>query len=246
MTEPLTLRDLDAIGVDPIKGVGEKKRESLHDVGVDTVLDLLTTYPRRWVDRTNEARVSDLLPGQEALVLVSVRSVSKRPMRNRRTMVNVVVGDGSGRLGVVFFNQPWREKQLREGLQVALFGKAEVYRGGLQMTNPIVDLIGDRTGRIVPIYPQSEKVALSTWEIAGWVEQALERCEARSIADPVPADVVRRLGLLGRHDALRLIHLPESMADQGKARRRLAFDELLRVQTILVSRKRALEREQRG
>ena len=97
MTEPLTLRDLDAIGVERIKGVGDKKLASLHDVGVDTVLDLLTTYPRRWVDRTNEARVSDLLPGQEALVLVSVRSVTKRAMRNRRTMVNVVVGDGSGR-----------------------------------------------------------------------------------------------------------------------------------------------------
>ena len=185
MTEPLTLRDLDAIGVERIKGVGEKKLASLHDVGVDTVLDLLTTYPRRWVDRTNEARVSDLLPGQEALVLVSVRSVTKRAMRNRRTMVNVVVGDGSGRLQVVFFNQPWREKQLREGLQVALFGKAEVYRGGLQMTNPVVDLIGDRTGRIVPVYPQSEKAALMTWEIAGWVEDALRKCSPRGIADPV-------------------------------------------------------------
>jgi ATP-dependent DNA helicase RecG len=172
MTEPLTLRDLDAIGVERIKGVGEKKLASLHDIGINSVLDLLTTYPRRWVDRTNEARVSDLLPGQEALVLVSVRSVSKRPMRNRRTMVNVVVGDGSGRLQVVFFNQPWREKQLREGLQVALFGRAEVYRGGLQMTNPVVDLIGDRTGRIVPVYPQSEKANLMTWEIAGWVEDA--------------------------------------------------------------------------
>ena len=175
MTEPLTLRDLDAIGVERIKGVGDKKLASLHEVGVDTVLDLLTTYPRRWVDRTNEARVSDLLPGQEALVLVSVRSVTKRAMRNRRTMVNVVVGDGSGRLAVVFFNQPWREKQLREGLQIALFGKAEVYRGGLQMTNPVVDLIGDRTGRIVPVYPQSEKAALMTWEIAGWVEDALRK-----------------------------------------------------------------------
>src|SRR4029079_6254005 len=99
MTDPLTLRDLDAIGVDRIKGVGEKKRESLHEVGVDTVFELLTTYPRRWVDRTNEARVSDLVPGQEALVLVSVRSVTKRPMRNRRTMVHALVGDGSGRLG---------------------------------------------------------------------------------------------------------------------------------------------------
>jgi len=246
MTEPLTLRDLDAIGVERIKGVGDKKLASLHEVGVDTVLDLLTTYPRRWVDRTNEARVSDLLPGQEALVLVSVRSVTKRAMRNRRTMVNVVVGDGSGRLQVVFFNQPWREKQLREGLQIALFGKAEVYRGGLQMTNPVVDLIGDRTGRIVPVYPQSEKAALMTWEIAGWVEDALRKSSPRGIADPVPETVRRRHGLIGRDQAFRSIHSPETISEKEQARRRLAFDELLRVQTTLVMRKRLLERESKA
>ena len=243
---PLTLRELDSIGVERLKGVGDKKLESLRSVGVTSVLDLLTTYPRRWVDRTNEARVSDLVPGQEALVLVSVRTVTKRVTRNRRTMVEAVVGDGSGRLHVVFFNQPWRERQLREGLQIALYGKPDVYRGGLQMTNPIVDLIGDRTGKIVPIYPQSEKAALSTWEIAGWVEDALARCEARGIADPVPATVRKRLGLTGRHDGFRRIHLPESMRDKEQARRRLAFDELLRVQTMLVMRKRAMERDARG
>jgi ATP-dependent DNA helicase RecG len=246
MTEPLALRDLDAIGVDRIKGVGDKKLASLHEVGIHTVLDLLTTYPRRWVDRTNEARVSDLLPGQEALVLVSVRSVAKRMMRNRRTMVNVVVGDGSGRLQVVFFNQPWREKQLREGLQVALFGKAEVYRGGLQMTNPVVDLIGDRTGRIVPVYPQSEKAALMTWEIAGWVEDALRKCSPRGIADPVPESTRRRFGLIGRGAAFQSIHNPETIAEKEQARRRLAFDELMRVQTTLVMRKRLLERESKA
>ena len=246
MTEPLTLRDLDAIGVERIKGVGDKKRASLHDVGVDTVLDLLTTYPRRWVDRTNEARVSDLLPGLEALVLVSVRSISKRSMRNRRTMVNVVVGDGSGRLQVVFFNQPWREKQLREGMQVALFGKAELYRGGLQMTNPVVDLIGDRTGRIVPVYPQSEKAALMTWEIAGWVEDALRKCSPRGIADPVSEATRRRYGLITRGAAFQSIHAPDTIAEKEQARRRLAFDELLRVQTMLVMRKRMLERESKA
>jgi ATP-dependent DNA helicase RecG len=243
---PLTLRDLAGIGVERLKGVGEKKLASLHEVGVDNVLDLLTTYPRRWVDRTNECRVSDLLPGQEALALVTVRSVSKRMGRNRRPIVESVVGDGSGRFHVVFFNQPWREKQLREGLQIALFGKPEVYRGGLQMTNPIVDLIGDRTGKIVPIYPQSEKAALSTWEIAGWVEDALKKCEPRTIADPLPAEVIRRLGLMLRQDALHSIHLPETYAEKEAARRRLAFDELLRVQTVLVMRKRAIERESKG
>ena len=72
-------------------------------------------------------------------------------------MVEAVVGDDSGRLHVVFFNQPWRERQLTPGLQVALYGKVDSYRGGLQMANPVVDLIGDRTGRIVPIYPQSRE-----------------------------------------------------------------------------------------
>jgi ATP-dependent DNA helicase RecG len=226
--------------------VGEKKLEALREVGVHTVLDLLTTYPRRWVDRTNECRVSDLEPGREALVLVAVRSVSKRMGRNRRPIVEAVVGDGSGRFHVVFFNQPWRERQFRDGLQIALFGKPEVYRGSLQMSNPIVDLIGDRTGKIVPIYPQSEKVALSTWEIAGWVEDALRRCEQRGIADPLPDEVVDRLDLMSRHQALTSIHMPETYAEKEVARRRLAFDELLRVQTLLVMRKRALEREQRG
>jgi ATP-dependent DNA helicase RecG len=242
----LALRDLAAIGVDRLKGVGDKKLASLREVGVEHVLDLLTTYPRRWVDRTNECRVSDLVPGEEALALVTVRSVTKRMGRNRRSIVEAVVGDGSGRFHVVFFNQPWREKQFREGLQIALFGKPEVYRGSLQMTNPIVDLIGDRTGKIVPIYPQSEKASLSTWEIAGWVEDALRRCEQRTIADPLPVELVRRLGMVPRHQALNSIHLPETYAEKEIARRRLAFDELLRVQTVLVMRKRAIERESKG
>ena len=134
--EPRSLGSLAKSTVGGLEGVGDKRRDALEVLGVHTVLDLVTFYPRRWIDRTNEARVSDLVPGQVALVLVTVRSVAKRQTRNRRSMVTAAVGDGSGRLSVVFFNQPWRERQLRPDLQVALFGKAEVYRGGLQMTNP--------------------------------------------------------------------------------------------------------------
>ncbi len=242
----LTFRDLSEIGVERIKGVGEKRRAALHDLGIDSVLDLITTYPRRWVDRTNEARIGDLEAGAEALVLVTVRDVVKRSTRNKRTIVTATVGDGTGRLHAVFFNQPWRERQLREGLTVALFGRAESYRGGLQMTNPIVDLIGDRTGRIVPIYPQSEKAQLTTWEMAGWVENALDRCRERGIADPVPESVTGPLGLVSREVAFRSIHQPDTLRDKDLARRRLAFDELFRVQVVLVMRKRALERNSLG
>jgi ATP-dependent DNA helicase RecG len=245
-TGPLTYRELDTIPVTRVKGVGDKKAQSLADVGVTSVLDLLTTYPRRWVDRTREARVRDLLPGETALVLVTVRSVRRRQLRGRRTMVEAVVGDDTGRLHVVFFNQPWRERQLTPGLSVAMYGKVDTFRGGLQMTNPIVDLIGDRTGRIVPIYPQSEKAQLNTWEIAAWVEDALAKCRPRGLAEPVPAEIRRRLGLVDRWTALRGIHLPETLAEKEQARRRLAFDELLRVQLVLVMRKRAMEREEVG
>jgi ATP-dependent DNA helicase RecG len=246
MNEPITLRDLQAIDVAVLKGIGDKRKSSLSDYGVENVLDLLTTYPRRWVDRTNEARVADLQAGQEALVIVEIRSVNKRPLRGGKTMVTVSAGDDTGRIGVVFFNQPWRAKQLQSGMQVAMFGKVDLYRGSLQMTNPVVDLIGNRTGRVVAIYPQSEKANLSTWEIAGWVESALERCKARGIADPVPSAILERHHLIDRTSALRGIHLPDSILAKEESRRRLAFDELLRVQSVLVGRKRAFERNSRS
>lgn len=247
---PITLPDLEAIPVMVLRGVGERRAAALEAFGITTVLDLVTTYPRRWIDRSAQISVADLMsdpvPGKPQLLLVTVRKVIKRQTQGRRSMVTATVGDGTGRLQLVFFNQPWREKQLREGLEIALFGQASVYRGGMQMTNPLVDLIGDRTGRIVPVYPQSEKVQIATWEIAGWIAEALRRCAERNIADPVPESVWKRLGMMSRHVALNAIHTPETMAERDEARRRLAFDELLRVQLVLVMRKRRLEREQRG
>lgn len=244
--EPLTLRDLAQIDIGNIKGIGDKRRQSLNDFGISNVLDLLTTYPRRYVDRTNEAHVGELVEGTESLVLVKVRNVRKVPLRNRRSMVSATVYDDTGSLGLTFFNQPWRERQLKTDAEIAVFGRPESFRGKLQMTNPVVDIIGDRTGRIVPIYPQSEKVNLSTWEIAGWVRNALERAAPRTIGDPLPANLRDRLGLLDRHSALNSIHFPESIVEKEKARERLAFDELLRVQLVLVGRKRSFERNNKG
>ena len=243
---PLTFDELAQIDIARLKGVGEAKQRALHEYGISDVLELLMTYPRRWVDRTNQQRVADAALGEEVLLVVEVRGVEERQMRNRRKMVNVRVGDGTGTLRITFFNQPWRARQLTVGLVVAIHGKVEDYRGSLQMTNPVVDLIGDRTGRIVPIYPQSEKVRITTWELAALVDQALRRCESRGLADPLPIADQERLGLIGRFEALKSIHGPDSMADATAARRRLAFDELLRVQVELVRRKRELERTSQG
>jgi ATP-dependent DNA helicase RecG len=245
---PITLGELAALPVTRLKGVGERKAEGLAVVGVESLLDLLTYYPRRYVDRTNEARVRDLVVGEEALVLVTVQRASSRRTRGRppKVLVTVDVTDGSGHLRVSFFNQAWRERQLRPGMTVALFGKLEIYAGRKQMTNPVVDLIGDRTGRIVPIYPQSEKAGLSTWEVGDWVAEALRRSLVRGLLDPVPDWVLDRFDLVTRPEAFAGIHAPDSMAHRDVARRRLVLDELLRVQLALVQRKRHMERTTQG
>jgi ATP-dependent DNA helicase RecG len=249
MTE-LTLTELATIGVDRLRSVSVKRRESFSRFDIGNLADLLMHYPRRWVDRTKEASVGDAQVGEEALVVGEVRRVQAPPRRGRApARVVATLGDGAARLTLVFFNQTWRERQLQPGTLVAVFGKVSVFQGSKQMTNPTVDVLGDPDDRprpIVPIYPQSEKVDLPSWAVLRAVEEALARCEARGIADPVPESVRRRLGLVGRHEAFRSIHLPESIADKDRARRRLAFDELLRVQAVLVMRKRAYERDARG
>ena len=245
---PISFGELAAMAVTRLKGVGDRKADGLAQVGVTNVLDLLTYYPRRYVDRTKEARIRDLVVGEEAMVIVTVQRASSRRTRGRppKTLVLVDVQDDSGQLRVTFFNQGWRERQLTPGSTVALFGKLEMFNGRRQMTNPVVDMIGNRTGRIVPIYPQSDKAGLSTWEIGDWVAEALRRAAPRGLADPVPEWVLDRYDLVTRAEAFAGIHSPDSMAHKEVARKRLVLDELLRVQLALVQRKRHIERTTRG
>ncbi len=234
---PISLRELDALGVERLKGVGGKKRDGLAVLGIHSVLDLLFHYPRRYVDRTREARIADLAPGEEGMFVGEVQSISSRRVRGGRAMVEARVTDGSGTMKVTFFNQGWRERQLPIGTRAVFYGKVDEFRGARQLTNPVVDLVGDRTGRILPIYPQSEKAKLSTWELADWVAESLRRIAPRGLADPVPVTVLDAHDLIGRQDAMAAIHAPESMGHMTKARSRLVFDELLRVQLALVAAK---------
>ena len=235
----VTFAKLAGLDVTTLNGVGEAKAKGLRSMGIDTVLDLVMHYPRRYVDRTREASIDELVPGDEALVVATVRRISSRRTRNRRSLTTGELHDGRGTLKITFFNQPWRERQLPAGTQVAVFGKVDLYNGQRQMTNPVVDLLGDKTGRIVALYPQSEKAGLMTWELAKLVAEALRR--SRTVEDPVPSEVLARWDLIDRTRALHGIHAPESMAEVAEARRRLVFDELLRVQLVLVQRKRVVE-----
>ncbi|HEX3333442.1 MAG TPA: ATP-dependent DNA helicase RecG [Acidimicrobiales bacterium] len=244
MSSGRTLPALSAIEVSRLQGVSERRATMLAELGIETVLDLVTTYPRRYIDRTRQADVSGLVVGDEAAVLATVQSSHARRARTGRAVVDVVVRDDTGRLKIVFFNQPWRAKQLEPGTEAIFFGKVTDYRGTRQMANPVVDVVagvtpGRKTLRILPVYPASAKVGLTSWEIGAFVEEALQR--AGEFADPLPDSWRTSLDLWGRSEAFGTIHAPESLAVVEPARRRLVFDELFRLQLALVLRRRAFE-----
>jgi len=244
------LSQLAHIDVGELRSVGAKRAAAFGLMGIESVLDLLTHYPRRWEDWTHVATIGELTEGSQATVVAEVARVSTRRLRAGRSMVEVVLDDGDERLACTFFNQPWRARQLGEGMRVVAAGKVTSYRGKLQMASPRLELVagaGDEevpTGRIVPIYPESERAGMSSYLIARCVAEALER--AKEFADPLPQQWRARLHLRDRTWAFRSIHRPETLRDKDEARRRLAFDELWRLQVALVMRKRAAAADARG
>ena len=237
MTSLAKLRELP---VTRLNGIGDKRAAGLAEMGIETLLDLLLHYPRRYVDRTRQATIRDMAIGEEATILGTVRRTEMRRTRQKRAMVTVDLSDDTGYLRCTFFNQPWREKQLKPGTEIVVFGKLETFQGRKQMTNPVVDVVGgDRTGRVIPIYPQSEKAKVNSFDFGDWVAELLRRTP--ELEDPVPGWVLDRFDLVERLAAMHGIHRPESTEEVAAARTRLVFDELLRIQLVLVRRKREYE-----
>ncbi len=247
------LRQLHDVEVAKLRHVGEKRTAALSSIGIESVFDLLTVYPRRYIDRTKRVDLSDLSVGEEAAVFGEVKKISSRRTKQGKVMVEATVSDDGDSFKVVFFNQPWRDKQLPVGVQALFFGKVTDYKGQRQMTNPVVDVIvgatgierdASRVGRVVPIYPSSGKAGLTSWEIGGFIEESLRR--AGPLLDPVPTASLTKFGLIDRTASIWGIHLPGELSDVAPARRRLAFDELLRLQLLLALRRRKLEMTSAG
>jgi len=246
------LRQLASLDVSVLKRVTPKKSSDLRILGIESVLDLLTTYPRRYLDRTRKLEVNDAAVGDEATFFATVKSASSRSLGGRRSVVELTVHDGSGSMAIVFFNQPWRVKQLSPGTLALFFGKVGDFRGIRQVTNPVVDVVAfegeevtsDRLLRFVPVYPSSGKIRLTSYDLGTLIGEALRR--AGDFADPLPEVLREKLELLGRTAAMVQIHQPASEQEAGDARRRLAFDELLRLQLALGLRRAVLERSARG
>ncbi len=218
-------------------GVGEKREALFRKLGIHTVEDLLTFFPRRLEDRTQLRPIKDLRDGENALVEGILRAKSKVKVRPHLELIKAALDDGTGLLFGVWFNQPWIWDSLEQGERYAFYGKVETRFGEIQMENPVWERAGVRgqTGRFVPIYPSTE--GLSQTVLQNVIRRTLRRLMP-AIPDVVPAEVRQRLGLLPRAKALEKMHFPQSPEEFGKARETLAFEELFLLQVGLALRKR--------
>jgi len=245
----LTLRELRDKPIADLRTVGPTLGERLATMEIESVLDLLEHYPRRYHDRTNTTDIAELAVDEQATVAGEVKKVSVRRPRKGRPIVEMELYDGTSYLKLTFFNQEYRAR-IAEGTEVSVFGKVDLYRGRRQMVNPAIDVLDTvaepTTGVLLPVYPQSGKAGVNSWEIRKVAAEMLKRTQPRGFADPLDDDVRRAQHLVDRTTAYNDIHRPETMSDAAAARTRLTFDEFLRMQVGLVARKRALERDRSG
>jgi ATP-dependent DNA helicase RecG len=230
-----------------VLGAAKAKALATH-LDLHTAGDLIYHFPRRYDQRGEHTDLGKLQVGEQVTLLAQVKSTTVRPMRQRRgTMLEITVGDGSGAtLTCTFFNQAWRERELRTGRWGLFAGKVTDFRGKRQLNGPAYQLLrADATqdeaaeeieefaGALIPVYPAA--VALPTWTIARYVREVLETFQPPH--DPLPGTVRASRNLIGIGRALREIHRPSSDRDLQLARYRLKWDEAFAVQLTLVQRK---------
>lgn len=225
--------------------VGDKTAKVLSEhFDLHTVGDLLRHYPRRYVVRGELTDIEALNEGEEVTIFAKVESTKVRRIPGRKgAIVETVVTDGRAKLILTFFNQAWREKDLREGRQGLFAGKVGIFKGKRQLSHPeyllipegddVDAAIGDFAGKFLPVYPATSK--LPSWKIAQCVRLALGALE--EVADYVPAELLAELNYPDFMRALRQVHEPTSAESAERARERLTFDEALLMQLFLVLRR---------
>ena len=240
-------------GINKVRGVGIQKAAALRRLGIETVSDLLTYYPRAYEDQSRITRIADLRPGTRATIVGVIHTVVERPTRRRGfTVLTALVGDGTGCAQAVWFNQRFLKSKLREGRRIFLSGKADyAYEGGGQLALTQITALeflgaeespASRLG-ILPIYAATE--GLTQKQLRQMMEYAL-RETAAELTETLPDAVLTEYGLVGRADAFRRIHFPKRAEELSAARRRLAFEELYLIQCGLLALKKRSVESQRG
>ena len=209
-----------------IKGIGEQRAKTLNKLGIATLRDLISWFPRKYDDRREARRIADLVPGETACVSAMIASApTVAHIRKGMDLVKVRAVDETGTLDVTFFNQTWLKNNLIPGQTYIFYGKAEGNLLRKTMASPIVEQEGkgEFTGRIVPIYPLTAGV--SQLILSRSIRQGLDACAA-ILPDVLPDEVRQEHELCRIGYAYENIHFPEDEHALDLARRRLAFEEL--------------------
>ncbi|SDT77567.1 ATP-dependent DNA helicase RecG [Actinoplanes derwentensis] len=231
------------------KVLGAKTAKALDQhLELRTAGDLIYHFPRRYDERGEHTDLRSLEVDEQVTVLAQVQTMNVKPMRQRRgNMLEITIGDGSGAtLSCTFFNQAWRERELRKGVWGLFAGKVTEFRGKRQLNGPAYQLLSaDATkddaaaeieefaGALIPVYPAAQ--AVPTWVIAKCVRTLLDTFQPPE--DPMPAEVRAKRNLVGISTALREIHRPSSEPALYAAKHRLKWDEAFAVQLTLVRRR---------
>lgn len=235
-----------------VKGVGPKKKVELNRLGIKTVYDLLTYYPRTYEDQSVLTKIADLKAGCQATVAGVIVNVSDRQGGRRgMTIITALIGDGSGFLQITWFNQKYLKKQLKSGSRVFVTGKVSYAYGGRgqfamsQLAS--FQILGEAdeaetlTG-IMPVYGATEKLNQKFFRKIIKELFASELEVEEIITEPIKA----KYNLLNRFEALKNIHFPENFTELKIARARLAFEELYMIQCGLLLLKKRVQEKKSG
>jgi ATP-dependent DNA helicase RecG len=222
-----------------LQGVGPRHAQTLGQLGMHTLGDMLYYFPRRYEDYSQLKPIKNLWVNEQVTVIGAVQSVSTRPIKGGKAqIVEVVITDGTGALRLSWFNQPWIANRMKTGDNVAVSGKLDQYLGRLVMNNPDVEPVEAEhlhTNRIVPVYPLTAKVT-QKW-LRGLMNQVVNYW-ASALVDHLPESIRNSAGLSALGRAIGQAHFPDSQDDLKKARARLAFDEIFFLQMGVLGQKR--------
>lgn len=230
-----------------IRGVGPRRAKLLERLGIRTVGDLLHHLPAKYYDRREMTPLGGLVGGSRVIVKGVVSAIrAYQTRRQKLDVLEVAIEDGEGRAVLVWFRQPFREKEFRIGDTVIAVGK--VQPGRPHLTVEEFEIVGEDHGPVhamglVPSYAATE--GLSQRQVRSLVRSAVEEAGPKA-PDIIPRELLARRGLPGIQQALQQVHAPATPAEAEAGRRRFAYEEFFRLQAELALRRRSVRRETAG
>ena len=235
---------LSNIDISEIKGFGEKRIKSLNKSGIKSIVDLIRFYPRKHIDRSDILTIDEvinLFEFKEITVLVKIEKVSVFTTRSRLRIATLSVSDETGDAKAKWFGPQYIETRFKEGDTVAISGVPDVKKtGSVEFKNATIEKYLEfdelnETGALIPIYKKIE--GLSSALIRKGIKHALKRTP--EIEDYINDEQLAAYELLDRTTSLNDIHFPEELSNYYKAKKRLAFDEFIYLQTIFKRKKKS-------